>query len=162
MKIAGIFILILLFISTFFELSSAQKLISGTQELLDHLENFSDLKVDQIRIELRIRQPLDHDNPATGHFYQRVFLLHKEFNKPVLLETEGYAARPDKISEITKLIDANQIIVEHRYFGESIPDSLDYQYLNIRQAAADHHRITQLFRQIYTGKWVTSGISKGG
>ena len=162
MKFASIFILILLFISTFFELSSSQELISDTQELLDHLKNISDLKVEQVRLELRIRQPLDHENPAAGHFYQRVILLHKAFNKPVLLETEGYAARPDKISEITKLIDANQIIVEHRYFGESLPDSLDYQYLNIRQAAADHHRITQLFKQFYTGKWVASGISKGG
>ena len=162
MKFTSIFILILLFISTFFELSSSQKLISDTQELLHHLKNISDLKVEQVRLELRIRQPLDHDNPAAGHFYQRVFLLHKAFNKPILLETEGYAARPGKISEITKLIDANQIIVEHRYFGESLPDSLDYQYLNIRQAAADHHRIRQLFNQFYTGKWVASGISKGG
>jgi len=39
---------------------------------------------------------------------------------------------------------------------------MDWEYLTIRQAAADHHRIAQAFKPIYTGKWVNSGISKGG
>jgi hypothetical protein len=53
-------------------------------------------------------------------------------------------------------------MVEHRYFGKSVPDSLDWNYLNIKQSAADHHRIVETFKTIYAGKWVNSGISKGG
>ena len=52
--------------------------------------------------------------------------------------------------------------MEHRYFGESMPDSLNYNYLNLKQATADLHHIRQLFGQIYTGKWVSTGVSKGG
>ena len=64
--------------------------------------------------------------------------------------------------ELTKLLDANQIIVEHRYFGESMPDSLDYHYLNLKQATADLHKVNQLFSTGYTNKWVSTGVSKGG
>ena len=59
-------------------------------------------------------------------------------------------------------MEANQIQVEHRYFGESMPDSLDYEYLNLAQATADLHAINQIFRNIYSGKWISTGISKGG
>jgi hypothetical protein len=52
--------------------------------------------------------------------------------------------------------------VEHRFFGESLPDSIDYRYLNLKQATADLHHINQLFKNIYSGKWISSGISKGG
>jgi len=61
-----------------------------------------------------------------------------------------------------KLNTANQIEIEHRYFGESVPDSINYKYLNLEQTTADLHHINQLFRQIYDGKWISTGISKGG
>ncbi|NQZ78076.1 MAG: hypothetical protein HRT61_18525, partial [Ekhidna sp.] len=60
------------------------------------------------------------------------------------------------------LLDANQVIVEHRYFGDSKPDSLNYNYLNLEQATADLHRIRALLKSIYTNKWLSTGISKGG
>ncbi|NWG26926.1 MAG: peptidase, partial [Ignavibacteriaceae bacterium] len=52
--------------------------------------------------------------------------------------------------------------VEHRYFGESVPDSIDWKYLTIEQAANDHHRIIETMKNIYEDKWITTGISKGG
>jgi len=66
------------------------------------------------------------------------------------------------MSEPAKIIDANQIIVEHRYFGESVPENLNWKFLNIRQAAEDHHIIVQLFKEIYQTKWISTGVSKGG
>lgn len=39
---------------------------------------------------------------------------------------------------------------------------MDWDYLTIEQAAADHHRIVQLFKEIYDGPWVSSGASKSG
>lgn len=112
--------------------------------------------------ELRIKQPIDHQNPAAGHFYQRVFLSHRGFDRPTVMATEGYNRGQNRIYELTEYIGGNQIDIEHRYFGESIPDNPDYQYLNLEQATADLHRINQLFRQIYPGKWLSTGISKGG
>ncbi|NIT56894.1 MAG: hypothetical protein GWN00_11865, partial [Aliifodinibius sp.] len=74
----------------------------------------------------------------------------------------GYAMEQNFIRELTPILNANQILVEHRYFGQSRPDSLDWQYLTVKQAAADHHGIVDLFKRIYKGTWVSTGISKGG
>ncbi|MCK4774935.1 MAG: hypothetical protein KAT30_09110, partial [Candidatus Krumholzibacteria bacterium] len=38
----------------------------------------------------------------------------------------------------------------------------NWKYLTVRQAASDHHRLIQLLKTIYTGKWVSTGKSKGG
>ena len=83
--------------------------------------------------EVRIKQPLDHKNPDKGYFYQRAYLSHRGFDRPTVICTEGYGRGSNRIYELTNLIDGNQIDVEHRYFGESMPDTkeLDYQYLNL-------------------------------
>jgi len=112
--------------------------------------------------ELRIKQPLDHDDVTKGYFYQRAFLSHKGLNRPTVIITQGYSRKENSIGELATFLNANQIDVEHRYFGESMPDSLDYKYLNLKQATADLHHIRQLFGNIYAGKWVSTGISKGG
>lgn len=111
---------------------------------------------------LRLRQPLDHNDPSQGHFYQRIYLTHRSFDAPTVLVTEGYSRGRNYTYELTDRLSANQVIVEHRYFGESMPDSLDYTHLNIRQAAADLHRIREVLSALYPKDWVASGISKGG
>jgi hypothetical protein len=113
--------------------------------------------------ELRIRQPLDHAAPRGKTFLQSVYVAHADFSKPVLFETEGYSARAGgRPRELTSLLKSNQIVVEHRFFGKSVPDSLEWRYLTTRQAAEDHHHIVMLLKQIYKGKWIASGTSKGG
>lgn len=112
--------------------------------------------------ELKIKQPLDHDDPSKGYFYQRAFLSHMGYDRPTVIITQGYTRTRNYIGELADFLGANQIDVEHRFFGESMPDSLDYDYLNLKQATADLHHIRQLFGAIYTGKWVSTGISKGG
>jgi len=112
--------------------------------------------------ELKIKQPVDHEDSSKGYFYQRAFLSHKGYDRPTVIITQGYTRAQNRIGELADYIDANQIDVEHRYFGESMPDSLDYNYLNLKQATADLHHIRQVFGQIYDGKWVSTGISKGG
>ena len=111
---------------------------------------------------LKIKQPLDHNDKSKGYFYQRVFLSHAGFDEPNVMVTNGYANSKNKISEPAALLGANQINIEHRFFGESMPDSLDYNYLNLEQVAGDLHYINEIFRTIYSGKWVSTGISKGG
>ncbi len=111
---------------------------------------------------LMIRQPLDHSTPDAGHFYQRVYLNHHDFDAPNVLITRGYDRPVNRLSELANYMGANQIDVEHRYYGASMPDSIDYRYLNLTQATHDLHRINQIFREIYTGPYLSTGISKGG
>ncbi len=112
--------------------------------------------------ELKIRQPIDHTAPEKGYFYQRAYLTHKGFDRPTVICTEGYQRPANRMYELTELLNANQIDVEHRYFGKSIPEGVGYEYLNLEQATADLHHINHLFREIYNGKWISTGISKGG
>jgi hypothetical protein len=112
--------------------------------------------------ELSVKQPIDHKDLKKGHFYQRVFLSHRGFDKPVVFVTEGYEQPRIYYNELTSLLNANQIEVEHRYFGISTPDSIDYDFLNLEQEASDLHHINALFKEIYSGKWISTGISKGG
>ena len=112
--------------------------------------------------QLKVKQPIDHTNPSKGFFYQKVYLTHRGFDRPTVIITEGYNRGQNRIYELTDLLNANQLDVEHRFFGESIPEPLNYQYLNLKQATADLHHIRQLFSKIYTKKWISTGISKGG
>jgi len=134
------------------------------------LERIPGAKVRQIRAdtlflkawEVLLPQPVDHDHPGRGSFLQRLWVSYRDDRAPVVFVTEGYSAPANYVSELARITGANQIIVEHRYFGRSLPDTLDWHYLTIRQAAADHHRIYQLFHSVWKGKWISTGISKGG
>ncbi|NLD62536.1 MAG: peptidase [Bacteroidales bacterium] len=112
--------------------------------------------------EIRLLQPVDHRNPDGPKFTQQVFLYYAGADRPVVVETEGYGARGGS-NELASLMQANLIRIEHRYFEESKPDSTaGWEYLNTWQAATDHHRIIDFFKPVFSGKWATTGISKGG
>jgi hypothetical protein len=113
-------------------------------------------------LEVMIEQPLDHRNPHGETFTQRVYISHADPSLPVVLITAGYDAKYYYTSEITAELRCNQVMVEHRFFGRSVPDSLDWTYLDTWQAASDHHRIVTLFKELYPAKWISTGISKGG
>jgi len=113
-------------------------------------------------LEVMIEQPLDHRDPDGATFLQKIYISHADPSKPVVFITEGYDARYYHTSEITAELQCNQIMVEHRYFGKSRPDNPYWHFLNTWQAASDHHRIVTLFKEVYTGKWIATGISKGG
>jgi hypothetical protein len=129
---------------------------------IDHHQFFAEA------YEIMIEQQLDHSNPAAGKFVQRVFL--SDFNKysPVIFVTEGYkadyAGKSSYINELSEILQANQIVVEHRYFGKSVPENNNWDYLTIENACHDLYKIQQLFKKIYTNnnKWIATGISKGG
>lgn len=112
--------------------------------------------------EIHLVQPLDHKNPEGEKFSQKIYLSYIGPDLPVVLVTEGYTANRNYTTELANYLNCNQIIVEHRFFGESVPDSLDWQYMNTFQAASDHHEIIQLFSKVFKGDWITTGISKGG
>lgn len=137
------------------------------EKALYHLPDVSFVKIEaapgfEAVYELSIRQPIDHERPDQGYFYQRVYLSHRGFDAPVVYATEGYDRPRNRIYELTNYLNANQVNVEHRYYGASVPDSMDYRYLNLRQATADLHRIRTLLGALYRKPWVSTGISKGG
>jgi hypothetical protein len=109
-----------------------------------------------------IEQPVDHKNPDGEKFKQKFFLSHKDYSLPMVIELDGYNIDYNRNNELASILKCNKIVVEHRYFGESVPDSIDWSYLTIEQAANDHHRIIETMKNIYNNKWITSGISKGG
>ena len=138
--------------------------ISFGQSIEDALFNLPNLKFTKKTenyYECYILQPIDHNAPEKGTFYQRFELTHIAFDAPNVMNTNGYQLNRNK-SEVATILNANYINIEHRYCGKSVPESLDWQYLNLEQATADLHAINQLLRKVYAGKWVSTGISKGG
>ncbi|MCL4483206.1 MAG: aminopeptidase [Bacteroidetes bacterium] len=115
---------------------------------------------------VNVKQPVDHRHPDKGYFPQRVVVSHLSYDRPVVFVTEGYgggyAIGNKYLNELCPILQANQLFVEHRYFGTSHPDSINWQDLTVENAAADQHHVVQLFKQIYSQKWVSTGISKGG
>ena len=143
------------------------QLNSQNLNIEDQLKNLPGVTFEKVTsskttYELKIKQPIDHSDPKKGFFHQKVYLTHTDFTHPTVIVTQGYQLRKNREQEVTKLLNANQINVEHRFFGDSKPDSLNYKYLNLKQATADLHHIRTLFDKIYAKKWISTGISKGG
>ena len=113
-----------------------------------------------------IQQQLDAKNPAAGSFEQRVVLCHRGFDRPTVLVTEGYdanyALREGYIEELSKLFDTNIITVEYRYFDKSMPKPCNWDYLTVENSLYDLHHVNQTLHALYSGKWIATGISKGG
>ncbi|NTX04519.1 S28 family serine protease [Myxococcus sp. CA040A] len=112
---------------------------------------------------LSFEQPLDHERPFGERFQLRMTLLHRSVDAPMVLSTEGYivASTPSQ-AEPTALLGANQLSVEHRFMGVSLPESRDLRMLTLSQAASDSHRAVQAFKPLYPARWLSTGGSKGG
>lgn len=136
----------------------------------EHLEVlFPSAKIDSIKIadhfvnafELTLKQPLDHKNIDAGTFEHHIYVSHSNYKKPTVLITEGYNAR-HQTYELSKLLKANQVQVEYRFYGKSRPDSIQWNYLKNDAAVEDYHSIVTKLKRIYKEKWLSTGISKGG
>jgi hypothetical protein len=112
---------------------------------------------------LEYTQPVDHSAPNGPTFRQRLTLLHRDTNAPLVLYSSGYFVTPRPArTELARLLNGNQLSVEHRYFVPSRPDPADWSRLTIAEAATDFHRISQALAGIYRGRWINTGGSKGG
>ena len=113
-----------------------------------------------------IQQQLDPKNPSAGSFEQRVVLCHRGYDRPTVFVTEGYdanyALREGYIEELSKLFDTNIITVEYRYFDKSMPKPCNWDYLTVENSLYDLHHVNQTLHAMYKGKWIATGISKGG
>ena len=116
---------------------------------------------------IKFRQQLVPGDESKGTFEQRIMLGHRGWDRPVVMVTEGYGAdyafnNPRYMEELTKIMDANIIFVEYRYFSGSTPEPCNWEYLTIANSMVDYHNIITEFKKYYTKKWATTGISKGG
>lgn len=138
------------------------------ETLLSRLSDLPGLQVTPIEplpgfslsFQIDITQPRDHQNPGLGTFRQRFYLSHRSENAPTVFFTSGYGISRNFEPELSALLQANQILLVHRFFPDA--DPLDWDYLTIRQAADDQHRIRETLKDIYPGQWVSTGGSKGG
>ncbi|NYZ64923.1 peptidase [Endozoicomonas sp. SM1973] len=144
---------------------------ADSQDILAYLQSLQGMEAEELTdppegyryFLLNYEQPINHLRPWEGSFKQRMILLHRSSAAPTVLATNGYYSSVSTYRyNLTRILGANQLKVEHRYFAESRPEPLDWQHLTIRQAAADHHRIVAAIRPFYQGKWVSRGSSKGG
>lgn len=130
---------------------------------------FPSAKIDSIKVndhftqayQLVLKQYLDHKNPSIGSFDQYVYVSHANYKNPTVLITEGYNAR-HQTYELSKILKANQIMVEYRFYGKSRPDSIQWKYLKNDAAIEDYHSIVVKLKRLYKDKWLSTGISKGG
>ena len=111
--------------------------------------------------QLILNEPLDHNNYDAGTFKHYVYLSHTDVKKPMVLITEGYNANPSTY-ELSKIFKGNQVQVEYRFYGKSRPDSLQWKYLKNDKAIEDYHQLVTKLKSLYKGKWISTGISKGG
>lgn len=162
------------FTFAFFALLLTGLTFAGATELYDRLIALKGVvSVEELekglfeeRYAVMFEQPLDHRRPGKGHFEQRFVVAHTGFDRPTVFVTEGYggarAVGTRYREELSEHLNANQVFVEHRYFGESTPEPRNWHYLNAEQAAADLHAMREALREIYPEKWVATGVSKGG
>lgn len=163
----SIFALIVLVLST----TACQKMPSTVDEMLPQIEIIDSLKLIEndttsnfeCTYELWFRMPIDHNNPKLGTFPLRAYFSHRGFDRPMVVVIDGYTMYTSSAYELSKILDANQLTIEHRFFSNSRPaDSIPWSYLTVKQAAADEHEVIQAFRRYYKQKWLSTGISKSG
>lgn len=181
---------VILFVVFFISVSNLfaqlpQKLdsLSKVNKELPHVSNIKPLEISKQmenpfkeKYVLFVEQPIDHKNPSVGTFKQRVVVAIADYNAPTVIITEGYGGayglNPRYREEVSKIFNTNYILVEHRYFLESVPfkqndstitdETLNWDYMTAENAAADLHNVNRIFRCLFKNKWIATGISKGG
>lgn len=115
---------------------------------------------------MKMEQQVDWKTKAHGTFGERIIVGLKGEDKPTVLVTEGYFAdyglRDGYEEELSQMFDANVVLCEYRYFAESTPQPTNWDYMTVDNSLADYHHVRQALGQIFKGKWISTGISKGG
>jgi hypothetical protein len=107
--------------------------------------------------------PTDYSNPSGSKILMKAYLSHIDKSLPTVIRLSGYEISGNYIGEVASILGANQLFIGQRYMGEEHqPTPLDWQYLTVEQTAADHHLLMSKLKSIYTGKWISAGVSKGG
>ena len=150
---------------------SAQTPIPPFMRQLSALEGVSDVKPLETtrfkeKYELKLEQQVDWKTSSKGTFGERLIVGLKGLDRPTVIVTEGYFANyglnPNYEEELSALFDANVVLCEYRYFAESVPQPTNWDYMTVDNSLADYHHVRQVLGQLFKGKWISTGISKGG
>lgn len=129
-------------------------------------------------------QPLTHKNPDGEQFQLRATLVVRK-NKSVATtpmqvffsgydihkynwDNPSYYVGQGSIAtdffELSNHLKSNVLSCEHRYFGGSLPKNGNQrmEYCTAEEAAADFHALINAIKKVFKGKYIISGISKGG
>jgi hypothetical protein len=140
-------------------------------KLLKSLDGISDVQtlespVFKEKYVMKIRQNVDGDNADKGTFGQRIFVCLRDINAPTVIVTEGYSAsygmNPRYDIELGRLFGANLVLCEYRYFDQSVPEPCNWDYMTVGNSLRDLHHVRQIIGQLFKGKWISTGASKGG
>jgi len=115
---------------------------------------------------IKMKQQVDWKSLSQGTFDEKIIVGFKGTDHPTVIVTEGYYAdyglRENYTEELCELFDANVVLCEYRYFGESTPQPTNWDYMTVDNSLSDYHHIRQALGTVFTGKWISTGISKGG
>lgn len=118
--------------------------------------------------ELEIRQPVNHLQPHGATFEQHLELYQRDLAAPMVMYVSGYfnytflSPLDTYLSVPTAITGGNQISVEGRFYGDSVPKPARWRYLTVWQQAADEHHVAAVFKKLYHARWLITGVSKGG
>lgn len=151
--------------------ASAQQDTTAFMRQLIGVEGVSEVKplqsdFYQEKYVMKLRQNVDGDDSLHGTFGQRLIVGLKGLDRPTVMVTEGYFAHyalaPSYVEELSRLFDANVVVCEYRYFAESVPEPCNWDYMTVDNSLRDLHHVRQALGTVFHGKWVSTGISKGG
>lgn len=115
---------------------------------------------------MKIKQNVDGDTPEKGTFGERIIVGFRGEDRPTVLVTEGYFAdygmNKNYEEELSAMFNANVVLCEYRYFAESVPVPTNWDYMTVENSLRDYHNVRQTLGNIFHGKWISTGISKGG
>ncbi len=115
---------------------------------------------------VKIEQEVVPGDATKGKFDQQIYVAHVGFDAPTVVVTDGYTGgfgmNPRYSEELSRRYKANVAVIQHRYFEQSTPKPTDWQYMRGKYAAHDTHKIVEALKSIYKGKFIASGVSKGG
>lgn len=160
--------LLLIVLFTTFQVFASPEELKQKLQSIDAISEIEQLSSDIYagKYVVKIKQLINPKDSSAGTFTQRVIINHIGFDRPTVLVTEGYGAayalRDKYQEELSRLFNTNVVTVEHRYFLESTPEPLNWDYLTAENAAYDLHHIVSILKTIYPEKWISTGISKGG
>ena len=119
--------------------------------------------------------PLDWKNPDAGSFPLRTTFIYVDDKASNTFLCNGYNLYDMEIDlpydnrcDLAFDYTTNQVLAEHRFVGQSVPDGLSidslkyWDYLTAENAAEDFHFIISQYKSIFSGKWAFTGASKGG
>jgi len=113
--------------------------------------------------DLAFETPIDHGAAAAGTFQLHATLMHRDAAAPLVVYVGGYdLGFAYDLTEPAALVDGNQVELEYRFYGASIPGDIPWPELRVAQWTADQHAIVQELATIYSGARIATGGSKGG